>query len=153
MSSIPSESTTPAPAAKTPWVRWIALGCGGLVVLAALFAAFMFFVVKKATAGPEEVVRQFLTAAAAGDYAAAHDFFSAPLKEAQPLEEFSAAVAANPILFKVTDTTFTERSVNLNGAKLAGTLTLAAGTKMPATFSLVKEGDAWKLIAYHIGES
>ena len=156
MSSIPlapetSTPTAPAPAAKKPWGRWIALGCGGLVVLAALFAALMFFVVKKATAGPEAVVQQFLAAAAAGDYTTAHGFFSAPLKEAQPLAEFTASVEANPTLFAVTDTTFNERSVDLNGAKLAGTVTLAAGTKVPAEFNLVKENGAWKLLGYHIG--
>lgn len=155
MSSIPpapetSTPAAPAPVAKKPWGRWIALGCGGLVVLAALFATLMFFVVKKATAGPEEVVHQFL-AAAAGDYTTAHDFFSAPLKEAQPLAEFTASAEANPTLFKIADTTFTERSVDLNGAKLAGTVMLAAGTKVPAEFSLVKENGAWKLLGYHIG--
>lgn len=145
-----SMPAAPAPAAKTPWGRWIALGCGGLVVLLALFAAVMFFIVKKATTGPEEVVHQFLTAAAAGDYATAHDFFSAPLKEAQPLAEFTAAVEANPGLFQVTDTTFNDRSVDLNGAKLAGTVTIASG-KVPAEFKLVKENGVWKLIGYHIG--
>jgi hypothetical protein len=157
MTSIPSapEMSTPAapaPAAKKPWGRWIALGCVGLVVLAALFAALMFFVVKKATAGPEEVVRQFLAAAAAGDYAKAHGFFSAPLKEAQPLADFIASAEANPTLFAVTDTTFNERSVDLGGARLSGTVTLTAGTKVPAQFDLAKENDTWKLIGYHIGQ-
>jgi hypothetical protein len=156
MNETPSLPETPSPAApppaaKTSYGRWIALGCGGLVVLIALFAAVMFFIVKKATAGPEEVVKQFLAAAAAGDYAAAHDCFSAPLKEAQPLAEFTAAAEANPALFKVTDTTFNNRSVDMSGAKLAGTVKLAAGTEVPAEFSLVKENGAWKLIGYHIG--
>ena len=156
MSEIPSapESSipaAPAPAAKKPLGRWIALGCVGLLVLAALFGALMFFIVKKATAGPEEVVQKFLAAAAAGDYATAHDCFSAPLKEAQPLADLTASIEANPTLFEVTDTTFNERSVDLNGATLAGTVTLAAGTKMPAEFRLVKENGAWKLIGYHIG--
>lgn len=147
----PAAPAAPVAAAKTSYGRWIALGCGGLVVLVALFAAVMFFVVKKATAGPEEVVKQFLAAAAAGDYAAAHECFSVPLKEAQPLAEFTAAAEQNPSLFQVTDTTFNERSVDLSGAKLAGTVTLAAGTEVPADFSLAKENGAWKLIGYHIG--
>jgi hypothetical protein len=146
-----SMPAAPTPAAKKPWGRWIALGCVGLVVLAALFGALMFFIVKKATAGPEEVVQQFLAAAAAGDYATAHDFFSVPLKEAQPLAELTASIEANPTLFEVTDTTFNERSVDLNGARLAGTVTIAAGTKVPAEFRLVKENDVWKLIGYNIG--
>ena len=97
------------------------------------------------------MVHQFLTAAAAGDYAAAHEFFSAPLKEAQPLEKFTAIATSNPSLFQVKDTTFSDRSVDLSGAKLAGTATLAAGTEVPASFNLVKENGAWKLLGYRIG--
>ena len=132
-------------AAGSPWAvaRW---WCWW-----ALFAALMVFVVKRATAGPEEVVHQFLTAAAAGDYAAAHEFFSAPLKEAQPLEKFTAIVTATPSLFQIKDTTFSDRSVDLSGAKLSGTVTLAAGTQVPASFQLVKENGAWKLLGYRIG--
>ena len=136
---------------KPHWGRWIALGCGALVVLVGLFVVLMVFVVKRATAGPEEVVHQFLTAAAAGDYAAAHEFFSAPLKEAQPLDKFTAIATANPSLFQVKDTTFNDRSVDLSGAKLAGTVTLEAGTQVPASFELVKENGAWKLLGYRIG--
>ena len=136
---------------KRPWLRWVALGCGGLVVLAGLFAAGMFVVVRKATAGPEQVVKQFLAAAAKGDYAAAHALFSAPLKEAQPLAEFIASARANRTLFAVTDTTFSNRSIDLAGAELSGTVTLASGTVLPASFKLVKENRAWRLIAYHLG--
>ncbi len=133
------------------WIKWVAIGCGGLVVLAAAFAIFMFTVVKKATAGPEAEVHAFLDAAGAGDYKTAWDCFSAPLKSAQPFDQFEAAAKGNPDLFKVRDTTFNNRSVDLNGAKLSGTLTLESGTKVPASFKLVQENDHWKLIGYHIG--
>jgi hypothetical protein len=129
----------------------VALGCGVLIVLAACFAALMFFMVKKATAGPEAVVHDFLAAAASGDYARAHNYFSAPLKEAQPLETFRQAAQQQAFMFKVKDTTFNTRSVDLEGALLAGSLTLESGTSVPASFKLVKENGEWRLIAYHIG--
>ena len=87
----------------------------------------------------------------AGDSAGAHDPFAAPLKEQQPLEEFRRAIEKTPSLFAITDTTFTDRSIDGSGAKLSGTVTLQAGTKVPASFELVQEGDTWKLIAYHLG--
>lgn len=140
-----------APPRKTPWIRWVALGCGGALVLLAIFVAVMYFVVRQATAGPEETVQAFLAAAGEGDYAAAHEHFSAPLQEAQPLAEFSAAAAANPTFFQVEETTFSSRSVDGGGASLSGTLRLRAGTEVPASFRLVRENDEWKLIAYDIG--
>jgi hypothetical protein len=152
--SPPPGSPPPAQPGTTSgkgWIKWVAIGCGGLIVLAAAFAVFMFVVVKKATAGPETVVHAFLDAAGAGDYETAWDCFSAPLKEAQPFDQFEAAAKGQPSLFKVRDTTFNNRSVNLNGAELSGTLTLESGTEVPASFKLVQENDHWKLLGYHIG--
>lgn len=134
-----------------PWIKWVALGCGGLIVLVAAFVFLTYFAVRKATAGPEEAVKAFLTAAGTGDYTTAYDHFSGPLKQAQSLEAFTAMVRGNPMLFQVADTTFSERSVDLSGASLSGTVKLRAGTEMPASFKLVKENNRWKLIAYHIG--
>lgn len=148
----PHPTGAPAPAAKKAgWLKWVALGCGLAVLLVVAFAGVLFFVVKKATAGPEEVVQKFLSDAGAGNYEAAYDAFSAPLKETQSLADFAAAAAANPHLFRVKDTSFTNRSIDTSGAEFSGTLTLDSGTEMPATFQLVRENDQWKFIAYHIG--
>ena len=133
------------------WVKWVVIGCSGLLVLGVVVGAGIFFGVRKATAGPEQIAKDFLAAAAAGEIDRAHDYFSAPLKEAQPLADFRRAVEENPSLFAVVDTSFTERSVDMAGAKLAGTATLKAGTQVPVSFGFARENGAWKLIAYHIG--
>jgi hypothetical protein len=111
----------------------------------------IFFVVRTMTAGPEKTAQSFCAAAAAGDYARAHDHFAVPLKESQPLDVFTAAVQANPSLFRIADTSFTERSIDMAGAKLAGTATLESGTTVPVSFTLVRENDEWKLMGYNIG--
>ena len=135
---------------KRPLRRWVrTAGIAALVV--AVLGGLIFFVVLRMTAEPEQVVRDFLAQAGAGDYAAAHDHFSAPLKQVQSLEPFSAAVEANSMFFQVTDLSFNQRSINQAGAELAGTVTLASGTVVPAYFILVREGESWKLIEYHIG--
>jgi hypothetical protein len=136
---------------KSSWVKWLALGCGGALVLVAAFVFVLFFVIQKATAGPEAVIKEFLADAGAGRYAEAYAAFSAPLKTAQSQADFEAGVEANPALFQVKDTTFTNRSVDLSGAELSGTVSLETGTELPATFKLVRENDEWKLIAYHLG--
>lgn len=138
------------PPAQNNWMRWVIGGCGCLVLVAAIFGVLAFMGIKAATGGAEEVVQSFLKATAAERYKEAYGYFSMPLQENQSFTEFRTTAAANLHLFKVTDTTFTERSVDLNQAKLAGTLTLEGGTKMPASFQLVKENEEWRLIAYNI---
>ena len=39
----------------------------------------------------------------------------------------------------------------MTGATLAGTATLAAGTEVPVSFTLVREQDTWRLLAYRLG--
>lgn len=135
---------------KSPLRRW-ALKLGTAVLMVATLGIVIFLVVQRMTAEPERVVRDFLAQAAAGDYAAAHAHFSAPLKQVQSLEPFGAAVQANAIFFRVTDLSFNQRAVDQSGAQLAGTAMLESGTQVPAYFGLVRERGSWKLIEYHIG--
>lgn len=141
----------PPPPMQAPprrWGRWVALGCGGLIALVAV----LFMIVMAASAGPEKVVQEFLAAAGRGDYGVAYDTFSGPLKESQSYDDFAGAAEANSNLFQVVETTFSNRSVDLQSAKFSGTLTLQGGGEVPASFELTKEDGDWKLIAYHIGQ-
>jgi hypothetical protein len=138
-------------AEKKPLLKKVALGCAGALVVIAVFVAVIFFVVGKMTAEPERVVRAFLAAAASGDYQAAHSHFSVPLKESQPLSAFIENVERSPSLFAVREMSISSRSIDKSGCELSGTATLEAGTRVPASFSLVKENDVWKLLSYSIG--
>lgn len=133
------------------WGKKIGIGCASAFGLLALFVIIVFLVVRTMTSEPEQVVRQFLADAAAGNYASAHAAFSVPLKERQSLDAFTTAAKASPSLFAVADMTFTERSIDTAGAKFVGTVTIQAGTKVPASFTLVKENNAWKILEYHLG--
>ena len=141
----------PPPSPLPPWVRWIGLGCGALLLLGAMAGSVIFLVVRKATAGPEETIQAFLTAAGSGDFDTAHGYFSTPLKQVQPLDQFSAKAAAHQQLFQVQETTFNNRSVDLNSAALSGTVTLTGGTDLPASFELIKEEGQWRLTSYQLG--
>ena len=134
-----------------PWLRWVLLGCGGLVTLLIVLVVVILVVVKQATAVPEEVVQTFLSEAAAGNLETAHNCFSAPLKEVQPFDQFAAGVNTNRHLFEIADTSFTNRSVDMSGAEFEGTVTLESGTEVPCSFKLVRENNTWKLISYNIG--
>jgi len=135
---------------NTNAIKWIAIGCGGALVVFLAFMAVIFLVVMKATEKPEKVVKEFLQLAGNQEMEAAYDLFSVPLKEAQSFEEFRGLVESKHSLFQVTDTTFSSRNVDLSSASFSGTITIAAGTKIPASFKLVQENDEWKLISYSI---
>lgn len=148
--TLSSHGTPPVPSNRG-WIKWVVLGCATLL-LAAVGAGVLFWMfMMKMTAGPEKVAKEFLSAAAAGDYVAAHGHFSAPLKAEQPLEEFTTSARENAQYFDITHTSFSNRSVDAAGAELSGTVTLKSGSKLPATFKLIKENEQWKLLAYHIG--
>lgn len=132
-------------------VKWILLGCGSFILLGIVVFAGLWFFVKKATRGPEEVVRHFLEAAGRSDYRAAYDTFSVPLKQAQSFDEFREVVEKNLYLFQVTDIAFRSRSIDQDGAQFECSLTLESGTQIKGSFKLVKEKTEWKLIAYHLG--
>lgn len=142
-----SNSTPP----KRSWVKWVMLGCLTLFVGGIAAGALFWMFITKMTAGPEKVVKEFLSAAAAGDYVAAHGHFSSPLKAEQPLADFTSSAQENAQYFEITHTSFSSRSVDTAGADLSGTVTLKSGSKLPATFKLIKENEQWKLLAYHIG--
>ena len=145
----------PPPSPIPSWARFLALGCGALLLLGTVGGTVFFLVVQKgvqmATAGPEETIQGFLGAAAAGDFASAHGYFSAALQAKQPYDQFAAVAGQNQHLFAATDTSFNSRSIDLSGAKLAGSITLQDGSELPVSFELVQEGGQWRLIAYQIG--
>jgi hypothetical protein len=146
-----TESSNAQSTTARPWLRWVLFGCGGVSALLIVFVVVILVVVKQVTAAPEEVVQTFISEAAAGNLEAAHDCFSAPLKEVQPFDQFAAGVNANQHLFDIADTSFTNRSVDMGGAEFEGTVTLNSGTEVPCSFKLVRENDTWKLISYNIG--
>ncbi len=110
---------------------------GIVIATVVAFVLVVSVVVRIATTGTEEVVRGFLTAAGNGNYSAAYDYFSAPLKQEQSLAEFSALAQANSLFFHVKETTFSDRSSieTGSGAKPSGSGTLGIRNKrVPATF-------------------
>ncbi|HZI63243.1 MAG TPA: hypothetical protein VFE44_00610 [Thermoanaerobaculia bacterium] len=147
----PPPPPPPSPPPRRKIGKWIALGCVGLALAVAAFVAILYFGLRASTAGPEQAVQGFLKAAGAGDYPAAYAYFSAPLQQSQTLAEFSAAAHENSIFFQVEETTFNQRHADTSGVELSGTVRLATGTEVPASFKLVKENGAWKLIGYQIG--
>jgi hypothetical protein len=121
-------------------------------LMAACMLGVMTFAMKRATAAPEAVVRGFLAAATAGDYTKAHSYLSSPLRAARPLAVWQAEAQRQQDRLRVRDATFRKRSIDGDAAELSGTLTLAAGGVVPASFQLLRERGEWRLDSYQIGD-
>ncbi|HEV8238056.1 MAG TPA: hypothetical protein VGS57_01665 [Thermoanaerobaculia bacterium] len=147
----PPPPPAPPPSALPGWARAIGLGCGALLLLGVVAGSVFFVFMKKATAGPEKTVKEFLAAAGRGDFSAAYDYFSSDLKTVQSLEQFTAEAAAHQRFFQVQETTFNNRSIDLQRAELSGSVTLTDGSVKPASFKLTKERGEWKLTSYQLG--
>ena len=121
MSDMTDQQFSDSPGSQTknarPWFRWVLIGCVSLIALFIVLIVVILLVVQQATAAPEEVVQTFLAEISAKNLEAAHDCFSAPLKEVQPFDKFAAGVEANQHLFDITDTSFNNRSVDMAGAE------------------------------------
>jgi len=123
----------------------------GFVVLIIAVAGLIFWGVWQATAEPVAAARAQLEAINLDDYERAHSYFSARLRELRTAEDFRAYVEENQAALKTTDSTFSNRSIENNVAKLRGTLTGRDGRTTPVRYVLVKENDRWVIDSFRFG--
>lgn len=101
--------------------------------------------------GPSfQAISAFLTAAAAGDSATAHGYFSVSLKDALPLEKFSSDVSAHPELLRTKELRLVKGRGD-GGPRYKGTVVLESGKELPATFDLVREDGMWRISRFKVG--
>jgi hypothetical protein len=137
---------------KSP-TKWIVLGCGGCLVVFLVFFALMFGTVWIATSGPVKVIDAQLAALNEGDLQKAYDFCSQGFKNATSFEKFKAFVEANPQVFKSKDSSFTKRNISGNQGTFRGTITGQDGTVTPVKYTMVKEGESWKILGIDLKTS
>jgi len=97
------------------------------------------------TSGAGEVVRAQIAEVKKGDMAAAYGRMSEQYRGQYSMEDFVAFVDSHPSLKQNTDSTFMSRNVENNIARIAGSLTGAAGVTESVTYVLIKEGGGWRI--------
>ena len=127
-------------------MKWIVLGCGGCLLVFLVFFALMFGTVWIATSGPVKVIDAQLAALNEGDLQKAYDHCSQGFRNATSFEKFKAFVEANPKVFKSKSSSFTNRNISGNQGTFRGTITGQDGTVTPIKFTVVKEGENWKVL-------
>lgn len=139
--------TAPPRSGRSAWF-WVALGCGGLLLIGLLIAAGIGFVVYKGVRmfqAPVEAVQGQLADVKAGNLDAAYGRLTPEYQAEVSKEEFQAFAAKHAGFSQNADTTFKERSMHNDTATLGGSLRSAAGDSEPAIFKLVEQGGAWKI--------
>jgi hypothetical protein len=135
---------------KSPIV-WMIAGCCGCLLLGMLVAAGIGGAAFFATQAPASAVQSHLAELRQGDLDAAYRRLAPELQAQLPPAEFERLVREHPGLGQNKDATFWNRSVNNDGARLAGVLTATSGEVEPVTFELVKQGSDWRITAIRVG--
>jgi hypothetical protein len=146
----------PAPAppkkGKGP-LFWVATGCCGCLVLVVAFVALIGGAAFHMTADAVAAVRGQLADLKAGNLDAAYARFSADYQARVSREEFEVLVSRHDALRENADSTFWKRSIENDKGAISGVLTSASGARETVSYSLVKEGGAWKISDIEFGGS
>ena len=124
------------------WLKIVIGIFAGLGALIAGVAGLVFWL----TLGLVEPIERQLTALKAGDMKAAYEETSEAFRQATPIDAFTTFVDSYPILKDAASHSFPSRSFENNQGTVTGTLTSPTGGVTPATYELVKENGAWKII-------
>lgn len=150
----PVSTGAPPPAKKGRGpLFWVGGGCCGCLVLVLVFLGVIGGGAYFMTSGAVEAVRAQIADVKKGDLAAAYGRMSEEYRAQHSMDEFVAFVDRHPTLKENTDSTFMSRNMQNNTARIAGSLTGAAGSTESVTYILVKEGGGWRISDIQFGES
>jgi hypothetical protein len=141
---VPPAPSGPAPGggAKKP-LMWVFGGCCGCLILilivVGLIAAGAFFMTQE----PVETARAQLEEIRQGQLDAAYERFGESYRARVSRADFESFVSRHPALKDNQDSTFYQRSVENDEARLSGVLTSNADETESVRFELRKEDGAW----------
>ena len=141
----PLDEIGPAPKEGRGPLLWIALGCGGTLLVVVVLIVIAVGGVFLWTRAPVQAAEAYLGDIRRGDLAAAHARLSEAYKTQVSRETMEAFVARHPALKESATVGFNSRSVHNDTADLAGRLATATGTAEEMSMHLVQEGGAWKV--------
>jgi hypothetical protein len=124
---------------------WKKVLLGLAIFIVGVVALAMF-----ATSGLDEPVERHFAALRAGDVVGAYGELSVAARQQTSLDDFKTMLTNTPALTRVTGQSFSSRTVDTAQGQLVGTLEIEGGGKLPIEIRLVKENDAWKILAYHV---
>jgi hypothetical protein len=146
----PAPAADPAPVRQGGFMGWLrGLKTWKKVVLGIfIFIVLVVALALWATSGLGEPVQRHFSALRSGDVVAAYSELSVAARQTTSLDDFKKMVTAMPALTHVTGESWSSREIKNSEGHLDGVLELEGGGKLPIQIRLVKENDAWKILAY-----
>jgi hypothetical protein len=123
-------------------LKWIGLGCGVFLLVAACGVGAAFFACQSLFEAPEGQARGFFADLRAGNYQDALRRTNAPYQSTHTVEAFQLAVSHIPVATQQTDVSFSSRDVNGDTATMIGDLDTPEGA-VPVTVTLSRAGEHW----------
>ncbi len=123
-------------------LKWIGLGCGVFLLVAACGIGGAFLACQKLFEAPEGQARGFFADLRTGNYADALRRTNAPYQSTHTVEAFQAAVSQIPAATQQTDVSFNSRNVEGNTATMIGDLKTPDGA-VPVTVTLSRAAEHW----------
>jgi hypothetical protein len=140
---------------STSFLRKAFAVIGSIIIGIATMILVFVVVIMFFTAGLVSVVKEQLSALHSGDMEKAYSYTSKEYQATTSLDQFKAFVNNYPALTHNEKTSFTTRNIStsdgVSTGALSGTLFDTDGQTTSATYTFVKEGDAWKIQDLNIG--
>ena len=133
---------------------WLAIGCGGLLLIGLLIGGGISFVVYKGYRtfqAPPAEVKAHLAEVKEGNLDAAYARLAPAYQSEVSKEEFQAFAAKHAAFAQNADSTFSNIQIQNEIATLGGSLRSVDGAAEDASFRLVQQGGAWKITDIEVG--
>jgi hypothetical protein len=122
--------------------RWLAIGCGSLILIAVVGLGGLALVCKAAVDPPAEAAKAFFADVRAQNYAAALQRMGPAHQQVHTMQSFQSLLASQPSLLQHTDDTIRSRHIDDDNAEIEATLDTPRGPRA-AKISLVRLGGYW----------
>jgi Sec-independent protein translocase protein TatA len=129
-------------------MKKVGIGCLAVVIIVAAVIALVFF----ATSDLPKAADAFFSLVQQGKIHEAYLATATEFRAATSEEDF-AALLETSALGNYQNASWPSRSVKNNTGKLEGTVTTRDGGQIPVVLDLVKEGEAWKILAFRKAEA
>jgi hypothetical protein len=146
-------AAAPARSGRSVWF-WVAIGCGGILLIGALIAGGIGFAVYRgyrAIQAPPAEVKAHLADVKAGNLDAAYARLAPAYQSEVSKEEFQAFAAKHASFSQNADSSFSSINIQNETATLGGSLRGTGGESEDASFQLVHQGGAWKITDIEVG--